>query len=192
MTKRIKLFIASVVLALGFLFCFYVVSVSAEVEPQPANDETQEVVENTTNEEETTEQETENQEVEQVKQEVKNAFEWFKSLDAEAVKGWLIGLVVKSGVDALVLLFFVVKLILSKTKEYKQTELWNQVIAKMDAEHQEKVENLIKDFNSQLEDLQNTLKEEINKLDDEKKQVAKNNIAILKDNLNDIKVDLEK
>ena len=192
MTKRIKLFIASVVLALGFLFCFCVVSVNAEVEPQPANDETQEVVENTTNEEETTEQETENQEVEQVKQEVKNALDWFKSLDAEAVKGWLIGLVVKSGVDALVLLYFVVKMILAKTKEYKQTELWNQVIAKMDAEHQEKVENLIKDFNSQLADIENTLKEEINKLDDEKKQVAKNNIAILKDNLNDIKVDLEK
>lgn len=186
MTKRIKLFIASVVLALGFLFCFCVVSVNADELPQ---DEQQEVVENTTNEEE---QETENQEVEQVKQEVKNALDWFKSLDAEAVKGWLIGLVVKSGVDALVLLCFVVKLILSKTKEYKQTELWNQVVAKMDAEHQEKVENLIKEFNAKMETLQNELKEEINKLDDEKKQVAKNNIAILKDNLNDIKVDLEK
>ena len=192
MTKRIKLFIASVVLALGFLLCFCVVSVNAEVEPQTANDETQEVVENTTNEEETTEQETENQEVEQVKQDVKNALDWFKSLDAEAVKGWLIGLAAYLGANILVVLFLAVKLILSKTKEYKQTELWNQVIAKMDAEHQEKVENLIKDFNSQLADLQNTLKEELNKLDDEKKQVAKNNIAILKDNLNDIKVDLEK
>lgn len=187
MTKRIKLFIASVVLALGFLFCFCVVSVNAEVEPQPADDETQEVVENTTNEEETTEQEQE-----EIKQEVKNALDWFKSLDAEAVKGWLIGLASYLGANVLVLLALVIKLILSKTKEYKQTELWNQVVAKMDAEHQEKVENLIKEFNTKMETLQNELKEEINKLDDEKKQVAKNNIAILKDNLNDIKEDLEK
>lgn len=186
MTKRIKLFIASVVLALGFFLCFCVVSVNAEELPQ---DEQQEVVEN--QEQQETEQPTE-QEQEEIKQEVKNALDWFKSLDAEAVKGWLIGLVAYLGANILVLLFFIVKLILSKTKEYKQTELWNQVVAKMDAEHQEKVENLIKEFNTKMETLQNELKEEINKLDDEKKQVAANNIAILKDNLNDIKVDLEK
>ena len=185
MIKRIKLLFAGLFLALGFFFCFCVVSVNAETIEQPV-DEQQEVV----NETEQPKEEEENQE--ELNEEIKTAFDWFKSLDAEAVKGWLVGLASYLGANILVVLALAIKLILGKTKEYKQTELWNQVIAKMDAEHQEKVENLIKDFNEKMENLQNELKEEMAKLDDEKKKVAQNNIAILKDNLNDIKVDLEK
>ena len=189
MTRRIKFLFGSIVLALGFLFCVVGVSVSAEtVEPQPT-DETQEVE----NEEvtETTEQQEEETD-KAVAEDVKSAFAWLKSLDAESVKGWLIAIASYLGANVLVLLALVIKLILSKTKEYKQTEFWNQVVAKMDQEHQEKVEKLIEEFNIKMVELQGDLKQEIAKLDDEKKEVARNNIAILKNNLDDIKVDLEK
>lgn len=184
MTKRIKFLFAGIVLALGFLFCVVGVSVNADELPQ---DEQQEVVENQDNQE--TEQP---EEQEEVKQDIKNALDWFKSLDAESVKGWLIGLASYLGANVLVLLALVIKLVLSKTKEYKQTEFWNQVVAKMDQEHQEKVEKLVEEFNAKMVELQGDLKQEIAKLDDEKKKVAANNIAVLKDNLNEIKVDLEK
>ena len=185
MTKRIKFLFASVVLALGFLFCFYVVSVNAETEP--VVDEQQEVVEN--QEQQETEQP---EEQEEVKEDVKSALAWFKSLDAESVKGWLIAIASYLGANVLVLLALVIKLVLSKTKEYKQTEFWNQVVAKMDQEHQEKVEKLVEEFNAKMVELQGDLKQEIAKLDDEKKKVAANNIAVLKDNLQTIKEDLEK
>ena len=185
MTKKIKILLGSIVLALGFFFCFCMVSVNAE--ELPATDEQQEVV----NEEvtETTEQE---EEQEEVVEDVKSALAWFKSLDAESVKGWLIAIASYLGANVFVLLALVIKLILAKTKEYKQTEFWNQVVAKMDQEHQEKVEKLVEEFNAKMVELQDELKQEMAKLDDEKKKVAANNIAVLKDNLNDIKEDLEK
>ena len=184
MTKRIKFLFAGIVLALGFLFCVVGVSVNADELPQ---DEQQEVVENQDNQE--TEQP---EEQEEVKQDIKNALDWFKSLDAESVKGWLIAIASYLGANVLVLLALVIKLVLSKTKEYKQTEFWNQVVAKMDKEHQEKVEKLVEEFNAKMETLQDELKQEMTKLDDEKKKVAANNIAVLKDNLQTIKEDLEK
>lgn len=185
MSKKIKILLGSIALALGFFFCFCVVSVNAE-EVQPTTDEQQEVVENT--EQQETEQPTE----EEVKQDIKNALDWFKSLDAESVKGWLVAIASYLGANILVLLALAVKLILGKTKEYKQTEFWNQVVAKMDKEHQDKVEKLIEEFNAKMEALQDDLKQEMAKLDDEKKKVAQNNIAVLKENLNTIKEDLEK
>ncbi len=201
MTKRIKFLFGSIVLALGFLFCVVGLSVNAETEAeQPATDETQEVV----NEEvtETTEQQevvenTEQQEQEQpteeeVVEKVNSALAWLKQIDAESVKGWLIAIASYLGANILVLLALVIKLVLSKTKEYKQTEFWNQVVAKMDQEHQEKVEKLVEEFNTKMVELQDDLKQEMAKLDDEKKKVAANNIALLKDNLQDIKEDLEK
>ena len=190
MTKRIKFLFGSIVLALGFLFCVVGLSVNAETEAeQPATDETQEVVEN--QEQQETEQPQE-EEQEEVVEDVKSALAWFKSLDAESVKGWLIAIASYLGANVLVLLALVIKLVLSKTKEYKQTEFWNQVVAKMDQEHQEKVEKLVEEFNAKMVELQDELKQEMAKLDDEKKKVAANNIAVLKDNLNTIKEDLEK
>lgn len=180
MSKKIKILLGSIALALGFFFCFCMVSVSAE--ELPATDETQEVVE----------QPQEETEQEEVKQDIKNALDWFKSLDAESVKGWLVAIASYLGANVLVLLALVVKLILGKTKEYKQTEFWNQVVAKMDKEHQDKVEALVKEFNEKMETLQDELKQEMAKLDDEKKKVAQNNIALLKENLNTIKEDLDK
>ena len=185
MTKRIKFLFASVVLALGFLFCFYVVSVNAETEP--VVDEQQEVVEN--QEQQETEQP---EEQEEVKEDVKSALAWFKSLDAESVKGWLVAIASYLSANALVLLALVIKLVLSKTKEYKQDKFYQELKAKMDAEHQKEMEDLMEELNQKLVDVQASVNNTIASLDEKKKEEAKTNIELLKKNLDEIKVDLEK
>lgn len=185
MTRRIKFLFASVVLALGFFLCLFFLPIGVKAETvEPQIDTTQEVA--------TNEETTETTEQEEVKKDIQTAFDWLKQIDAESVKGWLVAFVVTVGVAALIIAVLVVALILAKTKNYKQTELYNQVVTKMDAEHQKKMEEKADEFNKGLAGLQETLKQEIVKLDDEKKEVARNNIAILKTNLDDIKEDLEK
>lgn len=121
-----------------------------------------------------------------------SALDWFKQIDAEAVKGWLGGLIAYLGANILVILALVIKIIMSKSKEYKQSQFYQELITKMDADHQKKVEELIESFNTKLDGVQASLNDTIVNLDEKKKEEAKTNIEVLKKNLDDIKVDLEK
>ena len=123
---------------------------------------------------------------------ITSALEWLNQIDAEAVKGWLGGLIAYLGANILVILALVIKVIMNKSKEYKQTQFYQELITKMDADHQKKVEELIESFNDKLDDVQASVNETIVNLDEKKKEEAKTNIEVLKKNLDDIKVDLEK
>lgn len=123
---------------------------------------------------------------------ITSALEWLNQIDAAAVKGWLGGLIAYLGANILVILALVIKIIMNKSKEYKQTQFYQELITKMDTEHQKKVEDLMQEFIDKLDGVQASVNDTIATLDEKKKEEAKTNIEVLKKNLDDIKVDLEK
>lgn len=197
MTRRIKILFGSIVLALGFLFCVVGLSVNAETEAeQPATDETQEVV----NEEvtETTEQEEEQEEVVEDKEEkslletAEFIIKFLQNTNIESVKTRFYSLLAGLGIDFTLLGILIVWLIKLKVKQFRSSENWQELKAKLDVKHQQEMEQKADEYEEKLDEVKNILLEQIKSFDDEKKKVAANNIALLKDNLQDIKEDLEK
>ncbi len=177
MKNRIKFIIATLTLALGFFFCISMVSVSAD-----------EGGTTTPTTEETTDEAVTQEETEAV---VDLFIEHLKNLkweDAEAIFGWVIAyLVANFGVIAL----FVIKMILEKLKETKNSDAYKQALAKLSVEHQQKVEELTTNFNNTLETLKAEIEaqnkasqEELEKLtNDQTKEIAKA-CASISENLN--------
>lgn len=197
MTRRIKILFGSIVLALGFLFCVVGLSVNAKAEAeQPTTDETQEVV----NEEvtETTEQEEEQEEVVEDKEEkslletAEFIIKFLQNTNIESVKTRFYSLLAGLGIDFTLLGILIVWLIKLKVKQFRSSENWQELKAKLDVKHQQEMEQKADEYEEKLDEVKNILLEQIKSLDDEKKKVAANNIALLKDNLQDIKEDLEK
>ena len=139
MIKRLKFMFGTLVLALGFLFCFCFAFVSVNAdggtdETTPATPETTEVVE-----------------VEETDEEVDSFVDHLKDLkwdEAEAIIGWIITyLVANFGIIA----FCVIKLVLNKLNETKQSKAFQDALAKLSLEHQEEVKKMIAEFEAQLE-----------------------------------------
>ena len=123
---------------------------------------------------------------------IQSALDWLKQISAEDLKGWFIGFITFLGANATIFLGVGIALIKAKTSKIQQSQFYEDLKAKMVAEHQTKMENLFNDFNAKLDDVQASLKDTIANLDEKKKEEAKNNIAVLKNELDNIKVDLEK
>jgi len=133
---------------------------SSEVqEPTTQEEEPQE-------EEETTEQEPITKEEKAVVDlfiERLNKLSW---KDAEAIIGWIITyFVLNIGVIGA----FGLGLIKSHTKSIRQSDVYQQAMAKLDAEHQQKVEEMINNFEKTIDDL----KSQIEKSNEEHKQELK-------------------
>ena len=136
MIKRLKFIAATLVLALGFLFCFCFAFVSVNAD---------EVEDTTTTQPETTEVvETEDDGVDSFVDHLKD----LKWDEAEAIIGWIITyLVANFGIIA----FCVIKLVLNKLNETKQSKAFQDALAKLSLEHQEEVKKMIAEFEAQLE-----------------------------------------
>lgn len=140
MTKKFKFLFGTLVLALGFFFCCSMVSVSAdEVAP-----ETQEPkVEETTPEETQAQEDEETDKVDSFLSHLKD----LKWEEAEAIIGWVVAyLVANFGVIA----FCVIKLILNKLNETKQSKAFQDALAKLSIEHQEKVNEFMNKLDEKL------------------------------------------
>ena len=137
MTKRIKFIIATLVMALGFFFCISMVSVSADegTGETPTTTETPETTEVV---------EVEDEEVDSFLNHLKD----LKWDEAEAIVGWIITyLVANFGIIA----FCIIKLVLNKLNETKQSKAFQDALAKLSLEHQEEVKKMIAEFETQLE-----------------------------------------
>lgn len=131
-------------------------------------------------------------EVKEEESAVQTAIEWVRTWSVDDLKGWIIGAFSFLGVNATVLFGLAISLVRTKVKEHKQSEFYKELIAKLDAEHQEKVENMIQEFIDKLDGVQASVNDTIESLDEKKKEEAKTSIEVLKKNLDEIKVEVEK
>ena len=182
----IKLFVLGSVIT-SFLFVLFLgVNVNAEeVEnTEPTTTENSETLNN--------EEETETNVVEEIQEETNSVFEYFKTWTASDIKAWIGVIATKLGIDTLTILGLVFYFIRAKVREAKQTEFYNELIAKLDAEHQKKVEDLIAEFDSKLAEVQNAVIDTLNAQDEAKRQEAEQNLDTLKAQIENIKADIEK
>lgn len=126
-------------------------------------------------------------------QEEESAFvKWIKSLDTDTVKGWIITLMAKLGIDTAVLFAMLIYFVKSKVKDAKTSKFYNDLIAKMDADHQKELEKVTNEFVEKLEALQDQVTNEIRKANSDERKQAKDNVDKMKAALNEITVELDK
>lgn len=123
---------------------------------------------------------------------VQTAIEWVRTWSVDDLKGWIIGAFSFLGVNATVLFGLAITLVRTKVREHKQSEFYKELITKLDVEHQEKVEKMMQEFIDKLDGVQASVNETIESLDEKKKEEAKTSIEVLKKNLDEIKVEVEK
>ena len=123
---------------------------------------------------------------------IKTAIDFIRSMSADDLKGWLAGAIAYFSANIVTFVGIGIAFIRAKVKNYQTDEKYKEIIAKLDADHQAKVEALIESFNAKLDNAQSSINSTIESLDEKKKSEAKANIEVLKQSLDEIKVDLEK
>lgn len=149
MTKKIKFIVATLMLTLGFFFCFCfaVLSVSADEGVDTQEPTTQEEQPKEEKEETTTDDEQVNQVVDLFMNHIKD----LKWEEAEALIGWVIAyLVANFGV----IVGFAITLILKHIAQTKDSKAFKEAIAKLELENQEKTLKLIEEFENKLKEAQ--------------------------------------
>ena len=177
----IKLFILGSVIT-SFLFVLFLgFNVNAE-EVENTEPTTQE----------TTTQEQVNDVVDEVQENTNEIIEYFKGWTMDDIKAWIGVIATKLGIDTLTILGLVFYFIRVKVRESRQTEFYKDLVTKMDAEHQKKVEDLIAEFDSKLEEVQKAVVDTLNAQDEAKRKEAEQNLDTLKAQIEAIKTDIEK
>lgn len=123
---------------------------------------------------------------------ITSAVDWIKSLSIDEIKGWLTALFVKLGIDAGTLIVLAIALVKARVTNVKQDKFYLELQAKLDEEHKRQLSEAYDQFNTRLEELHNILINEVKNLDEKKRAEAESNIETLKNNLENIKVELEK
>jgi uncharacterized membrane protein YraQ (UPF0718 family) len=188
MNKKIKLFIVTIVIAIGFLFTASF-TLSAHAEELPNTDEAPTTEVEATDEEEEKKEETTTKEAAKSEQEVVDFFlahlKQLKWSDAEAIIGWVIAYFV-ANLSVIVACF--VKILLDKLKETKQSKAFQEAFAKLSLENQEKINALITDFESKLEavnaenkELLAEYKENLDKLQNDKTKTIAEELSKVND-----------
>ena len=165
--KLIKVLIGGVVASFIFVLCFTFMGVFAAEE---------EVVEEATTE---------------ATSKVQSAIDFLRSMSVDDLKGWLVGAITYLSANIVTFAGIGIAFIRAKVKNYQTDEKYKEIIAKMDADHQAKVEALIQSFNKKLDEAQNSINATIETLDEKKKTEAKANMETLKKSLDEIKVVLD-
>lgn len=137
--KKFKLLIASLALALGFLFCINIVSIGVKAEETEEIPDTIEVVE---------EAETSEDEADIFVDRLKD----LKWDEAEAIIGWIIAYLVA---NAGIIISLSISLILKKTNEIKTSKAFKDALAKLTLEKQEETNRLIANFEEKLQNIYN-------------------------------------
>lgn len=117
---------------------------------------------------------------------------WLKTLDAENIKAWIIGIIAKLGIDTAFIFSMLIYFVKMKVKEAKQSQFYNDLIAKMDADSQKKIEDITNGFVTKLEELESQVTNEIKKANSEERKLAKENVEKMKEALSEITIGLDK
>ena len=125
-------------------------------------------------------------------QEASNVVDWLKTWSIDDIKAWIVVLASKLGIDVTLLFTLAIALIRTKVREARTTEFYKELIAKLDAEHQKKVEDMILEFDEKLAKVEATVTDSIKMLDEKKRKEADDEIAVLKNKLEEIKIETEK
>ena len=133
-----------------------------------------------------------NEAVDEVQENTNEIIEYFKGWTMDDIKAWIGVIATKLGIDTLTILGLVFYFIRVKVRESRQTEFYKELVTKMDAEHQKKVEDLIAEFDSKLEEVQNAVVDTLNAQDEAKRKEAEQNLDTLKAQIEAIKTDIEK
>ena len=173
--KLIKVILGSIIASFIFVVCFFAFSGNAYAAEEVATATTQ-AADTTTD----------------TAIKVKSAVDWLKSLSMDDLKGWLATGIAFLVTNATIILGLAIALIKLRVSQVQKSNAYESLKAKMDVDHQEKMESLIKEFNSKLDGCQVSINETIASLDEKKKEEAKTSIATLQEKLKDIKVEVEK
>lgn len=119
-------------------------------------------------------------------------YEYIKTLDMETVKGWITAIGAFLGIDVLTLIGIAIAWLRLKLKSIRESEAYKNALAKQSAEFQAKEEELAKEYDEKLENFQKTVLTEIKKQNNEKKQLAQNNVDLANAALSEITVELDK
>jgi len=176
--KLIKILLGSIIASFIFVVCFFAFSGNAYAAEEVATATTQATA--------TTSEATD------TATKVKSAVDWLKSLSMDDLKGWLATAIAFLVTNATIILGLAIALIKLRVSQVQKSNAYESLKAKMDVDHQEKMESLIKEFNSKLDGCQVSINETIASLDEKKKEEAKTSIATLQEKLKDIKVEVEK
>ena len=122
---------------------------------------------------------------------VQSAIDFLRSMSVDDLKGWMAGAIAYLSANIITFAGIGIAFIRAKVKNYQTDEKYKEIIAKMDADHQAKVEDLIQSFNKKLDEAQSSINETIASLDEKKKTEAKANMEELKKSLSEIKVVLD-
>lgn len=133
-----------------------------------------------------------NEVVDEVQENTNEIIEYFKSWTMDDIKAWIGVIATKLGIDTLTILGLVFYFIRVKIKEARQTEFYKDLVTKMDVEHQKKVEDLVAEFDSKLEEVQKAVVDTLNAQDEAKRKEAEQNLDTLKAQIEAIKTDIEK
>lgn len=123
---------------------------------------------------------------------IQTAIEWLKTWSIDDLKGWIIGVFSFLGINTTIILTLAIALIRGKITKINDSKFYKELEAKLNAEHQKKMEDFIKSVDDKLSENQQLLIDQMNKLDEKKKAEAQANIEVLKTQLEDIKIDVEK
>ena len=181
MKKYFKILVLSTILVSAFLFGFLGFNTYAEEEGPIELTPSTEVVESS---EAPASQET-------TDTEESGLFAWFKDIDVETAKTWLIAFLAKAGIDTIIFLILLVHFIRNKIKENRESEKYSETMAKLNAQHQKEIEDLLDSIDAKLAINNETLTQTIKKQNSEKRELAKENVDTMRAALGEIKVNLD-
>ena len=118
--------------------------------------------------------------------------DWVKQLDMSAIRGYAVGIISYLSANFLLILGLAIKLILGKSQQLKTEAFYQELMAKMDAEHKKQMEELTDKFTKELENISNAVTDELKRQNSEKRINAKESVEQMKKHLDDINIELDK
>ena len=118
--------------------------------------------------------------------------DWVKNLDMSAIKGYAAGIIAYLSGNLLLILGLAIKLVLGKTQQIKNEKFYQDLMAKMDAEHKKQMEEQAASFENKLESISNAITDELKRQNSEKRINAKESVEQMRKHLDDINIELDK
>ena len=123
---------------------------------------------------------------------IANFYDWLKSLDMSAIRGYAAGVIAYLSANILVIIALVIKLALGRGREVKDNKYYQELTAKMDEEHKKQMQRLADEFTKELESIEQAVTDELKRQNTEKRLEAKESVEKMKGALDKIGLDLDK
>ena len=110
----------------------------------------------------------------------------------DAIKGLGAGIIAYLSTNLLVIVGLVIKLVLDRSKQVKDSKYYQELYAKLDEEHKKQLQDLTDKFTKQVESINTAVVEEIKRQNNEERVATKESIAKMKGALDSINIELDK